>query len=51
MLGIFAGKWNIQDCLYRVGGLMIIGSLIYGFSCAGFHVEQPEKGFELRLYR
>jgi len=37
MLGLFAGKMEYKIAFGAVGGLMIIGSLIYGFFMRGFH--------------
>jgi MFS family permease len=43
MLGIFAGKMEYKIAFGAVGGLMIIGSLIYGFFMRGVSLEPPEK--------
>jgi MFS family permease len=43
VLGIFAGKMEYKIAFGAVGGLMIIGSLIYGFFMRGVSLEPPEK--------
>jgi MFS family permease len=42
MLGIFAGKMEYKIAFGAVGGLMIIGSLIYGFFMRGVSLVPPE---------
>ncbi len=42
MLGIFAGKMEYKIAFGAVGGLMIIGSLIYGFFMRGVSLLPPE---------
>jgi MFS family permease len=42
MLGIFAGKMEYKIAFGAVGGLMIIGSLIYGFFMRGVSLTPPE---------
>jgi len=42
MMGIFAGKMEYKIAFGAVGGLMIIGSLIYGFFMRGVSLVPPE---------
>ena len=42
MLGIFAGKMEYKIAFGAVGGLMIVGSLIYGFFMRGVSLRPPE---------
>jgi MFS transporter, DHA1 family, multidrug resistance protein len=42
MLGIFAGKIEYKIAFGAVGGLMIIGSLVYGFFMRGVSLLPPE---------
>jgi len=37
MLGIFAGKMELQNRFRRVGGLMIVAVCSTAYSCVGFH--------------